>query len=400
MSAAEKLLHYVTFDTQSDESSQSVPSTQKQLILANELVKQCKEIGMDQVFEQKGTVYATLNANTEKNKTPIGFIAHMDTASEISGKNVKPRIIEQYDGTEIKLNERYSMDPNRFPSLSKVIGDDLIVTDGMTLLGGDDKAGIAIIMEAMEQIVKNNIEHGKIVIAFTPDEEIGRGVDHFDLSAFPVEYAYTVDGDRIDAVDYETFNAAQAVVTIQGVAIHPGDAKDRMVNAALLAVEFASQLPEDEIPAKTEGRQGFYHLVSMEGECDQAKLVYILREHDNEKFEKQIQTMIDIQRSMNERYKDCIHVDITKQYANMKQYMNGDMRAVERAKAAIEKAGLSPVSTPVRGGTDGAMLTERGLICPNLGTGSYNHHGRYEFASIQQMDRMVKIVLDIVKGEE
>lgn len=400
MSAAEKLLHYVTFDTQSDESSQSVPSTQKQLILASELAEQCKKIGMDEVFEEKGTVYATLNANTEKDKTPIGFIAHMDTASEISGKNVKPRIIKQYDGTEIKLNEQYSMDPKQFPSLAKVVGDDLIVTDGTTLLGGDDKAGIAIIMEAMEQMIKNDIEHGKIMIAFTPDEEIGRGVDHFKLSSFPVEYAYTVDGDRIDAIDYETFNAAQAVVNIQGVAIHPGDAKDRMVNAALLAVEFASQLPKDEIPAKTEGRQGFYHLVSIEGECDHAKLVYILREHDSEKFEKQIQTMFDIQRSMNEKYNNCIHVDITRQYANMKQYMNGDMRSVERARKAIEKAGLTPVSTPVRGGTDGAMLTERGLICPNLGTGSYNHHGRYEFASIQQMDRMVDIVLDIIKGEE
>lgn len=399
MSAADKLLNYVTFDTQSDENSETTPSTEKQRKLARALVKECQALGMDEVREKDGTVYATLEANTSEPRTPIGFVAHMDTASELSGANVKARRVERYDGGVIALNEQYAMDPATFPALKKVVGDDLIVTDGTTLLGADDKAGIAIIMQALEEIIRDDAPHGRIAVAFTPDEEIGRGVDHFDLSLFPVEYAYTVDGDRIDAVDYETFNAAQATVSIQGTSIHPGDAKDRMVNAALLAVEFASMLPEDQTPAKTEGREGFYHLVSMEGVCESATLTYILREHDAEKFEKQIETIERVRDSLNEKYGDRIEVAVRRQYANMKDYMKGDMRAVERARKAIEKAGLEPVSIAVRGGTDGAMLTQRGLICPNLGTGSYNHHGRFEFASVQQMDRMVRIVRDIVEGE-
>lgn len=399
MSAADKLLNYVTFDTQSDENSETTPSTEKQRKLARALVKECQALGMDEVREKDGTVYATLEANTSEPRTPIGFVAHMDTASELSGANVKARRVERYDGGVIALNEQYAMDPATFPALKKVVGDDLIVTDGTTLLGADDKAGIAIIMQALEEIIRDDAPHGRIAVAFTPDEEIGRGVDHFDLSLFPVEYAYTVDGDRIDAVDYETFNAAQATVSIQGTSIHPGDAKDRMVNAALLAVEFASMLPEDQTPAKTEGREGFYHLVSMEGVCESATLTYILREHDAEKFEKQIETIERVRDSLNEKYGDRIEVEVRRQYANMKDYMKGDMRAVERARKAIEKAGLEPVSIAVRGGTDGAMLTQRGLICPNLGTGSYNHHGRFEFASVQQMDRMVRIVRDIVEGE-
>ncbi|TGY66684.1 peptidase T [Dubosiella muris] len=399
MSAADKLLNYVTFDTQSDENSETTPSTEKQRKLARALVKECQALGMDEVREKDGTVYATLEANTSEPRTPIGFVAHMDTASELSGANVKARRVERYDGGVIALNEQYAMDPATFPALKKVVGDDLIVTDGTTLLGADDKAGIAIIMQALEEIIRDDAPHGRIAVAFTPDEEIGRGVDHFDLSLFPVEYAYTVDGDRIDAVDYETFNAAQATVSIQGTSIHPGDAKDRMVNAALLAVEFASMLPEDQTPAKTEGREGFYHLVSMEGECESATLTYILREHDAEKFEKQIETIERVRDTLNEKYGDRIEVAVRRQYANMKDYMKGDMRAVERARKAIEKAGLEPVSIAVRGGTDGAMLTQRGLICPNLGTGSYNHHGRFEFASVQQMDRMVRIVRDIVEGE-
>lgn len=399
MSAADKLLNYVTFDTQSDENSETTPSTEKQRKLAHALVKECQALGMDEVREKDGTVYATLEANTSEPRTPIGFVAHMDTASELSGANVKARRVERYDGGVIALNEQYAMDPATFPALKKVVGDDLIVTDGTTLLGADDKAGIAIIMQALEEIIRDDAPHGRIAVAFTPDEEIGRGVDHFDLSLFPVEYAYTVDGDRIDAVDYETFNAAQATVSIQGTSIHPGDAKDRMVNAALLAVEFASMLPEDQTPAKTEGREGFYHLVSMEGVCESATLTYILREHDAEKFEKQIETIERVRDSLNEKYGDRIEVEVRRQYANMKDYMKGDMRAVERARKAIEKAGLEPVSIAVRGGTDGAMLTQRGLICPNLGTGSYNHHGRFEFASVQQMDRMVRIVRDIVEGE-
>lgn len=397
MSAADKLIKYVQYDTQSDENSETVPSTEKQLELAAELARECHELGLSHIVEQDGTVYAVLEPNTEEKRTPIGFIAHMDTATELSGKDVHPRIIRNYDGQTIHLNETYQMDPGHFPALKKVTGDDLIVTDGNTLLGADDKAGIAIIMQALEELIHSGRPHGRIAVAFTPDEEIGRGTDHFDLTLFPAEYAYTVDGDRVDAIDYETFNAAQAVIVIKGTAIHPGDAKDRMVNAALIAVEFASMLPKDEIPAKTEGRQGFYHLTSIQGEVEEATLTYILREHDEQKFEKQIQTIYTVQNKLNDTYDDCIEVAIRKQYANMKQYMHGDMRSVERAQKAIRKAGLEPVSTPVRGGTDGAMLTEKGLICPNLGTGSYNHHGRFEFADIQQMDKMVEIVLNIVE---
>lgn len=397
MSAADKLIKYVQYDTQSDENSETVPSTEKQLELAAELARECHELGLSHIVEQDGTVYAVLEPNTEEKRTPIGFIAHMDTATELSGKDVHPRIIRNYDGQTIHLNETYQMDPGHFPALKKVTGDDLIVTDGNTLLGADDKAGIAIIMQALEELIRSERPHGKIAVAFTPDEEIGRGTDHFDLTLFPAEYAYTVDGDRVDAIDYETFNAAQAVIVIKGTAIHPGDAKDRMVNAALIAVEFASMLPKEEIPAKTEGHQGFYHLTSIQGEVEEATLTYILREHDEQKFEKQIQTIYAIQNKLNDIYDDCIEVAIRKQYANMKQYMHGDMRSVERAQKAIRKAGLEPVSTPVRGGTDGAMLTEKGLICPNLGTGSYNHHGRFEFADIQQMDKMVEIVLNIVE---
>ena len=270
MSAADKLIKYVQYDTQSDENSETVPSTEKQLELAAELARECHVLGLSHIVEQDGTVYAVLEPNTEEKRTPIGFIAHMDTATELSGKDVHPRIIRNYDGQTIHLNEMYQMDPGHFPALKKVTGDDLIVTDGNTLLGADDKAGIAIIMQALEELIRSDRPHGRIAVAFTPDEEIGRGTDHFDLTLFPAEYAYTVDGDRVDAIDYETFNAAQAVIVIKGTAIHPGDAKDRMVNAALIAVEFASMLPKDEIPAKTEGRQGFYHLTSIQGEVEEA----------------------------------------------------------------------------------------------------------------------------------
>lgn len=398
MSVEEKLLKYVTYDTQSDASSPTIPSTSKQLILAKELVEECKALGFDSIKEKQGTVYAILEANTKEPFDSIGLIAHMDTAQELSGKNVKPRVIKNYDGKTIQLNERYKMDPSYFPSLNNREGHDLIVTDGTTLLGADDKAGLAIIMQTMEEVIQSKTPHGKIAVAFTPDEEIGRGVDAFDLNEFPVDYAYTIDGDRVNAIDYETFNAAQATISIQGTSIHPGEAKDKMVNAALLAVEFASHLPKDEIPAKTEGRQGFYHLVSIEGVCESATLVYILRDHDLQKFEKKIATIEKIGAEMNAFYGNRIEVNVQKQYANMKEYMHDDMKSVEKARRAIQKAGLEPVSTAIRGGTDGAMLTERGLICPNLGTGSYNHHGRFEFADIQEMKTMVEIVKDILEG--
>ena len=275
MAVEKRLMHYASFDTQSSEESTSAPSTEKQLVLARELKKECESLGFDSVeLTDTGIVYAYLNANTDKKMDRIGFIAHMDTATEITGANVKCRVISKYDGNAIQLNEEYSMSKEEFPALANCIGDDLIVTDGTTLLGADDKAGIAIILEAMEQLIQSKKEHGFIAVAFTPDEEVGRGVENFELDKFEVDYAFTIDGDRIDSVDYETFNAAQAVVTFDGTSIHPGDAKDRMVNASLLAMEYASSLPKKQTPSHTQGRQGFYHLVGMEGICEEAKLTY------------------------------------------------------------------------------------------------------------------------------
>lgn len=260
MAVEKRLMHYASFDTQSSEESTSAPSTEKQLVLARELKKECEALGFDSVeLTDTGIVYASLNANTDKKMDRIGFIAHMDTASEITGANVKCKVISNYDGNTIHLNEEYSMSKEEFPALANCVGDDLIVTDGTTLLGADDKAGIAIILEAMEQLIQSKKEHGFIAVAFTPDEEVGRGVENFELDKFSVDYAFTIDGDRIDSVDYETFNAAQAVVTFEGTSIHPGDAKDRMVNASLLAMEYASSLPKKQTPSHTQGRQGFYH---------------------------------------------------------------------------------------------------------------------------------------------
>ena len=363
MAVEKRLMHYASFDTQSSEESTSAPSTEKQLVLARELKAECEKLGFDSVeLTDTGIVYAYLNANTDKKMDRIGFIAHMDTASEITGANVKCRVISKYDGNTIQLNEEYSMSKEEFPALANCIGDDLIVTDGTTLLGADDKAGIAIILEAMEQLIQSEKEHGFIAVAFTPDEEVGRGVENFELDKFAVDYAFTIDGDRIDSVDYETFNAAQAVVTFDGTSIHPGDAKDRMVNASLLAMEYASSLPKKQTPSHTQGRQGFYHLVGMEGICEDAKLTYILRNHSKQSFIAQKQKMEAIADKMNEKYGNRVHVSIRDQYENMRQYMHGDMRSVNKAKYALRQCDVTPVSTPIRGGTDGAMLTARGLI--------------------------------------
>ncbi len=391
----ERFLHYVSFDTQSDESSQSVPSTHKQLELSNVLAKECKAIGFDSVVQDcSGIVYATLYGDTQKDT--IGLCAHMDTATEISGANVTPRIIEAYDGGPIVLNEDYTMRPDAFPSLQGCVGQTLVVTDGTTLLGGDDKAGIAIIMQTMEEIIKEKAHHGDIVVAFTVDEEIGRGTDAFDMSAFDVDYAYTIDGDRIDAIDYENFNAACATIHIHGRSIHPGDAKDKMINASLLACDFVSRFPSDQTPEHTEGREGFYYLSNMESSCEEATLTYLIRDHDASKFEERKAFVNQLIEEMNHMYPNAFEVEMRDQYYNMHQFFHGDYRSVERAKHAMKKLGIQPVSTPVRGGTDGAMLSQKGVICPNLGTGSYNHHGRFEFASITQMEKMVKILKNIL----
>ncbi len=400
MSIVDKFLNYISFDTQSDASSSTSPSTSKQLKLANELVKELQDMGLKNAeVDPYGIVYASLEANEAGTHLPaIGLIAHMDTAAEMSGANVNPRIVSNYDGNTIVLNERFSMDPSRFPELLNVIGDDLIVTDGTTLLGADDKAGIAIIMETLERLIQDDLPHGNVYIAFTPDEEIGRGVKNFDLSRFPADFAYTLDGTDIDSVDYETFNAAQAVVTFHGRSIHPGSAKGRMINAAAAAVHFAASLPQAQRPEFTEGREGFLHLISIEGECEWARLEYLIRDHNLTLFEQKKELLKEAAAFTNTLYEDCCHLEITDRYYNMKDYLQGNMEAVEKAKEALKSVGITPTSTPIRGGTDGAMLTVKGLITPNLGTGGANCHGRYEFVSINKMNQMVDVICKILEG--
>lgn len=395
MSVIDKFLKYVSFDTQSDENSDCVPSTSKQLILGKELKEECEKMNANHVYmDSSGIVYVTIHATCD-NKPSIGFLAHMDTATEISGKDVKPQIIKNYQGQTIFLNDEYKMNPEEFKNLKKVIGDDLIVTDGTTLLGGDDKAGVAILMQVMEDIIQNPVEHGKLMFAFTCDEEVGKGTDHFDLDRFNVDFAYTIDGADIDQVDYETFNAAHAKISIHGTSIHPGEAKGRMVNASLLASEFMMNMPSIETPQCTENYEGFYHVTNVKSNVDLATIDYIIRDHDLNTFENRKQYMKKMVSYFNEKYGNRFTIEIEDQYYNMANYIK-DTTCIEKAKKAIDKEGYQSRSTPVRGGTDGANLTKRGLPCPNLGTGSYNHHGRYEFASIQQMETMVRIVKNII----
>lgn len=397
MRVEERLLKYVAVDTQSDEYAATSPSTEKQLVLANMLAEELQELGLENPHvDEFGVVYAKLPANAQ-GYPAIGLNAHMDTATDLTGANVKPRMIPAYDGGVIKLNENIQMDPKQFPILAKHVGEDLIVTDGNTLLGGDDKAGIAIIMTAVEQLIQQNIPHGDVYVAFTPDEEVGRGTEHFDLNTFKAEFAYTVDGGEINEIDYENFNAAQALITIHGKSIHTGAAKNKMINASLLAMQLHSLLPVEMNPAYTEGYEGFNHLLHIKGECELATMTYLIRNHDAEKFAKQKQMFIDACAYLNKRYGEgTFELEIKDQYQNMRNLIEKDMRVVELANRAISAAGLEPVSTPVRGGTDGAALTYMGLPCPNFGTGSYNHHGRYEFASVQAMSKMVEIITNVL----
>lgn len=393
MSLTERFLRYISYDTQSNEDSSTIPSTSKQWALSNVLYEECLSL-FDQVEQGKdGIIYATLEAT--KVDDSIGFLAHMDTATEISGANVSPQRIQDYEGQSISLKNGLVINPEIYPALKQCIHDDLIVTDGNTLLGGDDKAGIAIILTAIEQI--RAIPHGKICVAFTVDEEIGRGTDTFDLQKFPVDYAYTIDGDRIDDVEYENFNAAQATITIQGSAIHPGEGKDKLVNASLLAMDFAHCIPHDQTPAHTQGREGFFHLIKMDGDVAKARLVYIIRDHDATKFARKKALMQNVVDALNDKYGQRFSIEMHDQYHNMAEFMS-DMTPVNRAKQAIQYLGIEPVSIPIRGGTDGAMLSEKGLSCPNLGTGTFLHHGPREFASITKMEQMVDILVQMIKG--
>ena len=400
MDLVKRFLKYVSFDTQSDENSNATPSTSKQLNLAKYLVNELKSIGCSDVFvDQYGIVYATIPSNTEEKVDTIGLIAHMDTSPDCSGANIKPRIINKYDGSDITLNENTIMKVADFPSLKENVGEDLIVTDGTTLLGADDKAGIAIIVEAAYRIINDKkSKHGEIKIAFTPDEEVGRGTENFDVKYFNCDYAYTLDGGDIRFIEYENFNAASAMVNVKGINIHPGSAKNKMVNAILLAKEFDDLLPKDELPSTTEGYEGFHHLNDISGDVENVNMFYIIRNHDENILNRQIQDFKDAEKAINEKYSgNFVTANIKKGYKNMKEVILANPKVLKRATDAYEKLNIPYSFTPIRGGTDGANLSFAGLPCPNLGDGGYNFHGRYEYVSITQMRKMVKIILEILK---
>lgn len=401
MKVAERFLKYVKIDTQSNPESETIPSTMKQKELGQLLVEELHELGIMNAFmDEYGRVYAHIEANCE-GKEAIGFMAHMDTAPDCSGKNVCPRIISNYQGEKIVLNEekKIEMDSTMFPNLKKYVGEDLIVTDGTTLLGADDKAGVAEIMTMVEVLLHHpEIKHGAIALAFTCDEEVGRGCEKFDMDHFICEYAYTVDGGEVNAVDYENFNAAEAKLFIQGQSIHPGDAKGKMVNALLLAYEFHQCLPSFDNPAYTQGYEGFNHLTDLTGQVEEAHAQYIIRNHDEALFAKQKQDFVRAKDFINAKYGyEAIQLEIHDQYANMRQLIEKDMRCVERVKQAMEKQSMNCVSHAIRGGTDGAMLTYMGINTPNLGTGGENFHGKYEYISIQQMQKVVDLLVEIVQ---
>lgn len=400
MDLVKRFLKYVSFDTQSDENSNATPSTSKQLNLAKYLVNELKSIGCSDVFvDQYGIVYATIPSNTEEKVDTIGLIAHMDTSPDCSGANIKPRIINKYDGSDITLNENTIMKVANFPSLKENVGEDLIVTDGTTLLGADDKAGIAIIVEAAYRIINDKkSKHGAIKIAFTPDEEVGRGTENFDVKYFNCDYAYTLDGGDIRFIEYENFNAASAMVNVKGINIHPGSAKNKMVNAILLAKEFDDLLSKDELPSTTEGYEGFHHLNDINGDVENVNMFYIIRNHDENILNRQIQDFKDAEKAINEKYNgNFVTANIKKGYKNMKEIILANPKVLKRATDAYEKLNIPYSFTPIRGGTDGANLSFAGLPCPNLGDGGYNFHGRYEYVSITQMRKMVKIILEILK---
>ena len=400
MKIEERFLNYVKFDTTSDPASETVPSTMKQKELARFLVDELHEMGIENAYMNDfGEVYAHIEANCDM-KERIGFIAHMDTSSDCSGKDVCPRIIRDYDGSDIELNPRVILSPKEFKNLYRHLHQDLIVTDGNTLLGGDDKAGIAIIMSMAERIMEDeSLKHGYIGMAFTCDEEIGRGADHFDLQAFHCDYAYTVDGGDINVIAYENFNACEAVVHVHGKSVHPGDAKGKMINASLAGMQFHMCLDPFKDPAITEGYEGFHHLTDFQGKCDEATLSYILRDHDEDKLAAMIKELENVRDFMNQRYGyEIIDLEIHEQYKNMRTYIEKDMRCIDKAVKALKECGLRGDSEAIRGGTDGAMLTYKGLNCPNLGTGSENCHGRYEYVSIQDMDVMTEVLIKIVSA--
>ena len=399
MKAYERFLEYVKMHTTSDERSGTHPSSSIQFALAHRLVDELRAMGISAECDEYCYVYASIPATVGCENVPaIGFIAHMDTSPDFCGENVSPRIIENYDGGDVYLGEGRTLKCSDFPHLPHLAGRTLIVTDGKTLLGADDKAGIAEIMTLAATLIEENIPHGKICIAFTPDEEIGEGADHFNVARFGADFAYTADGDLEGGIEYENFNAAGASFEVNGFNIHPGTAKDKMVNASLIAMEINSLLPADEIPAKTDGYEGFFHLTDMEGSFERAIVRYIIRDHSAESFEKRCEMVRGIEKKINEKYGEgTVKLTLREQYRNMEEKIRPCFHIVESAIEATRNAGLEPEIKPIRGGTDGARLSFEGLPCPNLGTGGYAYHGPYEHITVEGMDKAVEIFLGIVK---
>ncbi|MDD3875348.1 MAG: peptidase T [Bacteroidales bacterium] len=397
----ERFLRYIAIDTQSDENSETTPSTEKQFNLARVLKKELEDLGMTDVsLDDKCYLMATLPSNTTKKVPTIGFIAHMDTSPDMPGAVPNPLIIKDYQGGDIVINKelKLSLTPGEFPELADYIGQTLITTDGTTLLGADDKAGIAEIITAMEYLINNpQIEHGTIKVGFTPDEEIGRGVDHFDVKKFAADFAYTLDGGGVGELEYENFNAAGAKIFVQGRNIHPGYAKDKMQNAMLMAIELSALLPAHERPEHTANYEGFYHLVKMEGTVENAMLQYIIRDHDKKKFEKRKQTITEAVMFMKKKYGDDVfRLELKDQYFNMKEMVLPVFHVVETAKMAMEELGIEPHVIPIRGGTDGARLSFMGLPCPNIFAGGHNFHGKFEYVPFESLEKAVKVILKIV----
>jgi len=403
MNVLDRFLKYVSFDTQSDDRSETCPSTAKQKLLGAELAAELAQIGLQNAhMDEFGYVYAWLPASPGCEGVPcMGLIAHMDTSPSAPGANVKPRIL-RYEGGDVALSPEVVMRAKDHESLKRYIGQDLVVTDGSTLLGADDKAGVAEIMTAMEHLVSHpELKHGRIAVGFTPDEEVGRGADKFDVKGFGAAVAYTVDGGELGELEYENFNAAGAKITVHGLNIHPGSAKDKMKNALLMAIEFNSMLPPAETPAHTEGYEGFYHLQRMEGDETTAVLEYIVRDHDKEKFEARKATMERIAAYLNSKYgPGTVVLELRDQYYNMKAQIEPHMYLIHRAKAAFRKVGVEPQEVAIRGGTDGARLSYEGLPCPNLSTGGVNFHGPMEYIPVPSLEKMVEVLVALVQAEE
>ena len=399
MTITERFLRYAASDTQSDEHARSMPSTPGQMRFAESLTEELKALGLDDVsLDENGYVMATLPANTRHTDVPvIGFIAHMDTSPDMSGRDVKPRIVT-YTGGEIVLNEPLGivLSPDVFPELNHYVGQELIVTDGTTLLGADDKAGVAAIVSAMEYLLTHpEVEHGTVRIAFTPDEEIGRGADRFDVARFGCFGAYTVDGGELGELEYENFNAAQAVVNLRGRNIHPGSAKGRMINASLVAMQLNEMLPPAERPETTEGREGFFHLTEMAGSVEEAQLTYIIRDHDRALFEKKKETLREAVRRIHATYPESCTLDMRDQYYNMREVIDRRPELIAWARRAMEAAGVTPIERPIRGGTDGARLSFMGLPCPNLFAGGMNFHGRYEYLPVPSLQKSMETIIHL-----